>query len=141
MNSKRDFSRDCSSITEGFLVFWLGMGRYLREKILLEVRPGMALEATCPILPKASNASRISPRRKSSGGRAIIDDAGAPGVDTGRIGCGRPSGRCTIWAIRCPDGRESWKSPIRNITVPPVDTISTPICWIWPCPTPITPIG
>jgi hypothetical protein len=68
----------------------------------------MDLEAMLPIRLKASGASRIFPRRRSSDGRAIIDDALVPGADAGRIGFGRPIGGSTIWATRCPGGRESW---------------------------------
>lgn len=99
----------------------------------------MDLEAMWPTRPKAFNGLRIFPRRRSSAGRAIIDDVDVPDAEAGRTGCGRPSGRCTIWATRCPAGRESWRSATRNITALPAATTSTPTCWIWPCPTPTTP--
>jgi hypothetical protein len=101
----------------------------------------MVLEAMLVIPPKVLGGSRIFPRRSLSDDPATIDDGLVPGVDTERIGCGRPGGRCTIWATRCPAGRESWRLPTRNIIALLVGTISTPTCWIWPCPTPITPIG
>jgi PAS domain S-box-containing protein len=134
-------SRDCSSVTGSFLTFGAVVGRYLREKGLLEIWSWMAPEAMWLIPPKASGVSRIFPRHRLSNDPATIDDAPVPGADTERIGCGRPSGHCTIWATRCPAGRGNWRSRTRSITVRPVDTILTPICWIWPCPTPITPIG
>jgi len=134
-------NRDCSIVTEDFLNFEGAIGRYFPERGFLEVWSWMAPEAMWPIPPKASGGSRIFPRRRLSDDPATIDDAPVPGADTERIGCGRPSGRCTIWATRCPDGRDSWRLPTRNITALLVDTISTPTCWIWPCPTPITHIG
>ena len=131
---------DCSIVADDFLAFRPRVGRYLGEKTLLEVRSWTALGTMLPIPPKASGGSRIFPRRKSFDGRAITDDARVPGVDTGRIGFGQPIVRSTIWATRCLASRESWRSPTRNITVEPADIISTPRCWTWPCPTPITPI-
>ena len=102
-------SRHCSIVTDDFLTFGPGIGRYLREKDLLEIWSWMALEAMWPIPRKASGVSRIFPRRRSSDGPAIIHDALAPDADTGRIGFGRPIGCSTIWATRCPGGRASWR--------------------------------
>ena len=128
-------------LQKSFSTFEGAIGRYFPERGFLEVWSWMVLEAMLVIPPKVLGGSRIFPRRRLSDDPAIIADAPVPGADTGRLGCGRPSGRCTIWATRCPDGRDSWRLPTRNITALPVGTISTPTCWIWPCPTPITPIG
>jgi len=57
----------------------------------------------------SKRSGRIFPRRRSSDGRVMIDDALVPGADVGRIGFGRPIGCSTIWATRCPGGRESWR--------------------------------